>query len=303
MRTQFLAILSAAPAFAADLISASNCTGQPLYSGISLENTKCYDMSIHDGDTGESVLLSKLGSSEVVTFYVDSACQKPVEKFSSDTCFNSLGHLGSFQVANTDSTSKDLITTPIKLSNYRDLAVSSPYKIDLSYSNFFIYAAVVVCSAISGPDPVAITACIAVPLASIIAYVGHHFLAKAGRSAEGSSEMDSGTIDGRSPLEISELYARCTASLMARNGTDTEPYHIGFMSREADGIEHTSPIYELDTGTGGNWHLSAFLEPQSGTFIHYMHLAAETQLAKRSAPYDTILYAGRAVASISISAP
>ncbi|KAG9755574.1 hypothetical protein KCU73_g5346, partial [Aureobasidium melanogenum] len=279
----------------------------------------CYDLSPDDGDTGESVLLSKLGSSEVVTFYSDSKCQNPVEKFSSDTCFNPLGYLGSFQVIHTDYTTKDIVATPVKLSNYRDLAVSSPYEIDLRFSDFFIgvstlitshglsiFAAVVACSAINGPDPIPIAACIAVPLASVLAYVGHYFLKKAGQNAQSSIELRTGRFPGRSLENISDLNTQYMTSLIAGIETDNETYaaeSVGFMSREADGVVHTSPIYELDTGAGGKWHFSAFFDPDSGTFIHHMHSAAETRLAKRSAPYDTILYVGKAVALTSVSAP
>lgn len=82
-------------------------------------------------------------------------------------------------------------------------------------------------------------------------------------------------------------------SLIAGIETDNETYaaeSVGFMSREADGVVHISPIYELNTGAGGEWHFSAFFDPDSGTFIHHMHSAAETRLAKRSAPYgyDTV---------------
>ncbi|KAG9514986.1 hypothetical protein KCU93_g9643, partial [Aureobasidium melanogenum] len=238
MRTLIIAILLAAPAFAADLTFSSdaNCTGKPLYGGIGLDDTMCYDLSPDDGDTGESVLLSKLGSSEVVTFYSDSECQNPVEKFSSDTCFNPLGHLGSFQVTHTDNTTKDIVPTPVKLSNYRDLAVSSPYEIDLRFSDFFIgvstlvtshglsiFAAVVACSAIDGPDPIPIAACIAVPLASILAYVGHYFLKKAGQNAQSSVELRTGRFPGRSLENTSDLNTQYMTSLIAGTETTMRP--------------------------------------------------------------------------------
>jgi hypothetical protein len=310
MNKLFLTTLLAASAFAADITFASgaNCTGQPLYGGVGLEDTKCYDLSFHDGDVGESVLLSKLSSSEVVTFYRDSMCQKIVEKFSNDACFNPLDHLGSFQVTHTDISSKELVRTPIKLSDYRDLAVSSPYEIDLRYSNFYVgvaalsvagglqlYAAAVACTSIHGPDPVGITACIAVPLATVIAVVGHLYLKKAGQNAESAIEMRTGHIGRRSwsTNDISDLNTRYMATLMARSEVDTGLYtgeHVGFVTREGEGSGHTSPIYEVDMGTGGKWHLAAFYNSDSGAFVHHMRSAVDTQLTKRSPPYgyDTV---------------
>lgn len=70
------------------------------------------------------------------------------------------------------------------------------------------------------------------------------------------------------------------SNMMKRDGIAAGE-HVGFQTRDmGNGVEQRSPLFEVD-GIDGKYHMTAFLDKRSGTFVHHMHRAEESNLTAR----------------------
>lgn len=98
--------------------------------------------------------------------------------------------------------------------------------------------------------------------------------------------------------------------MMKRDDGSLHGRHIAYQTRNIDGVEQRSPLYEMDFGPGGKYHVTAFLDERSGTWIHHMHRAEESplearfnvdRLGRRQVSYDDVRWFVSSAISILIT--
>ena len=102
-------------------------------------------------------------------------------------------------------------------------------------------------------------------------------------------QMGTGTIsDVKRRGLIDNANSNYMSNIMKRDRGDGYDIgeHVGFQARDmGNGVVQRSPLYEVDFGIGGKYHITAFLDERSGTFTHHLHRAEESELDAR---YDSL---------------
>jgi hypothetical protein len=288
--------------------SAKECTGHPLYGSKSLSSVSCYDIS--KLGKAQSAVMANFGNNEQVNFFADAMCQESLGSASTSSCYSPDGLIGSFEVSSSGNkvATSDLATSDVLLSNYTELAISSPGTIDSTASNlviatglfaiggaYHIWDAYDSCHQAGEEKTVkSIVSCVGGPIASVATAAGGVFLGLSGEAIRGWYRGINGEINNvRKRDSIDDYNFEYMAMLMnvsnfdGHNGT-----HIGSMVRDMGSVEQTSPLYEIDMGEGEKWHMSAHLDEDTGEFVHHMRRAEDNaiELSKRKAPfpYDSI---------------
>lgn len=174
-------------------LTQSNCTGTGLYGGKNLTSIACLDLTPYD--PAQSAILSNFEPGQTVIFYSDESCSTPTSTTSKELCYTEPdSRIGSIEIQTLNPTSKELALAPTtKLSNYKGLAQSSPYNIDVKYPNGYIGATALVasgavtvasmayaCKDIATGDPVAILVCVGPAIAWALSNVASYFFRQAG---------------------------------------------------------------------------------------------------------------------------
>nr|POF26246.1 hypothetical protein CFP56_22394 [Quercus suber] len=251
-------------------------------------------------DIARSVIVANLESGEEVEFFSDAACQVESHIAMQDACFTiSSGSFGSFRVFTTYQGTKELVPADqIKLTNYTGLAKTDPYAVSDALASIGVvglavaavavspfvasaYSTIGGCySAISG-DALSKSYCVASIYATVIGIALPIIYAKYGEFIKKHfNGFNNGisNIDGRSILDA----AHNDYMLGLMNLTHLEGRHIGAMERYSyRGESLVSPLFEIESG-GVKWHLTAFMEPETGDIIHHVHLGSETANLQRT---------------------
>ncbi|KAK0123973.1 hypothetical protein ONS95_008961 [Cadophora gregata] len=295
--------------FALDLTFASvaSCTGKALHGRRDLPSISCYNLTSYPAT--QSVILASFEPGETVKFFSDAECQDEIYRASSDQCYTETNRkvLGfSLQAANdatsSSASSTDVAVYEVKLTNFTGLSQSSPFNIDLNFSRFAtgvtlsIVAGLVAISTIAtgcvlndSTDVLSIYGCIAGPMSTIIAVVGGYLISKGVGSGPGPLEaainMGTGTIsDLRRRELIDSANFEYMSGIMKRDRGDgiVVGEHVGFQGRDmGNGVQQRSPLYEMDFGVGGMYHMAAFFDERSNKFVHHLHRAEESGLKVR----------------------
>lgn len=117
--------------------------------------------------------------------------------------------------------------------------------------------------------------------------MGALLLRNTGRVFNQAINLATGTISDvkRKRELIDNANFQFMSDIMKRDGFEAGT-HVGFQQRDmGNGDIQRSPLYEVDFGKGGLYHVTAFLDQRSGQFIHHMHRAADSSLEAR---YDNL---------------
>lgn len=256
------------------------------------------------------MLVAHLEPAQEVTFYSDAACQDAIYSTTQDTCYtNSLGAIASFIVSTKNSTTKELVVaSSIKLSNYTGLANRDPYEVIkftrlvglisfgtglyAAYGAFTVltaYNAFGACKGATGGEPFPTSICVSTLVTTVAAislpYISKKFKHELAAFLTSPGGASTATVNVKRRELLDSANHQYMLHMM--NITSLHGDHVGSIERENQHGEMTrSPLFEVDIGNS-TWHMAAFMDPESGEFIHHLHDPSQTELAQRSTTLNT----------------
>ena len=289
------------------------CTGDKLFGGSNMSIMSCYDIS--DFVVPTSIDVSGFHPGQAIQFYFDPACKHPAFRASGEQCYSpGSGSISAYSVHTTAHYEKyygpkELVPYGLKLSHERDVGLKrrAVNSTDAGLSTFILGAsaiglssAITFAGAVYGcysilqdADPPTIVFCILTPVAVILAHVGHILFRRGAIAVQNDIELGTGHIYQHNHYNtgnkdrINARNFEFLSTLM--NVTESPMAHVGYMMRDMGYGNQTSPVYKLDLGHQDLYHFTAFLNEDTGSYIHHMHTADRQLEQKRSMPkYNSI---------------